>query len=339
MTNVDLSPNMGFASYDSSSDRNKNEQNILPSNRYLGYNRTTKHFELYDGSKYVSVNGVSTFDQTSDLLAQLTDVPDGHTVYNKELESLMVFDSTTQSWKAKDIDLESRGLVPDWFWDFRRLNYADGVEISSFEGGGLKSNATLTQVSTAFRCDRDGVWGGRSAYVDAGMMACTDLGHNVRELTVNAFIQVSSSGFAFVSPISHYDTSLQKQWLILMTSNRGFRFYISGDGTNTDFEYRTTDNVISPDTLTHVGFVWDNGTLKCFVDGSSQVVSKISDSTTVTTLHATTNLNVGIAGRYDNSTASSKMAETNYLLASIFDRALTSNEMKQYYYAVKSMAK
>lgn len=291
----------------------------------LDYKRRVALVE--DGRQIVNV-----YANASARDAAIPNPSNGLMVYNQQLDAEEIYDSSVGVWKS-NVDLWNRGIVPDWCWDFRNSGVGDGVEITTMESWGLQSAAAAVPLSgdTGPTMDRDGVWGGRAGLFNGNdNLAVDDLAHNLTELTVSVFIATASDGWAFNCPISHYDAGVnQKSWLILMTTGKGARFYLSDDGTNTDKEYRMSDGVLSDDTLHHLAFTFDNGSLVTYLDGVEASVTKASDGA-MTALHDST-AKIGIGTRLNNGARDATLNNSHVLVSAIFNRALSADQMAQWH--------
>jgi hypothetical protein len=133
--------------------------------------------------------------------------------------------------------------------------------------------------------------------------------------------------------LGRYDTGLSDRSWILGTDVAGekrLRVLLSDDGTygaSHSKDYLTTANVF--DNQWHMyGFTWDNGTLKLFVDGVVQPVTKTYDAAFTTLKAASTDLAIG-ARLINGSPSAYYTGQTGHKW--IYNQTLFSSEVMQLY--------
>jgi prepilin-type N-terminal cleavage/methylation domain-containing protein len=83
----------------------------------------------------------------------------------------------------------------------------------------------------------------------------------------------------------------QRNWSLTILSNKYFRVALSSDGLTTDKDYRSS--TVFLDNIWHfVGFTWNSGTLKLYVDGTEVNVNKVTDNIITSIYNSTSNITV-----------------------------------------------
>lgn len=275
-------------------------------------------------------NEIASFADASARDGSMPSPGDGQAIFNRQLSAIEVYDATAAVWRAQGIDLRQRGIAPDWWWDSRRLGFADAGEITSWPSSGLQAAASFSPVAgeTGPTMDRDGVWNGRAAAFNDNVMDLTDPGHALTELTAVVYLAVSSWGFH--CPFAHWDSTTGKAWMFLLTSSNGARFYVSADGTNTAKEYRTADNVMTTGQLHALAMTFDGGTLTPYLDGAEVGVTKTTDDAAATLYDAAgASVPLSLGGRLNSGAPQSWLTGATILACGIWNRALTAAQLAQ----------
>jgi hypothetical protein len=112
-------------------------------------------------------------------------------------------------------------------------------------------------------------------------MSIPDINENVNNLTVLFWLKTTENHWDR-GLFSHWNINNdQRSWIFTLSNNssnggKGLSIVTSADGANVTKRYYG-GSVVSDGTWHHCGMTWDNGTLKLFVDGVEETVSKVSD--------------------------------------------------------------
>ena len=124
----------------------------------------------------------------------------------------------------------------------------------------------------------------------------------------------------------------QRQWVILTDAGGGkkLRVYISSDGTLNNIKDYTTINDIFDNSWRYVGFVWDKGVLKLYVDGREMGVTKTKDLAFTSMFNSSVDVMMGC---WLNNNQSINFFPGVMDNVRIYNAALSSSQIKQNYIA------
>ena len=123
----------------------------------------------------------------------------------------------------------------------------------------------------------------------------------------------------------------QRSWLMChgTTAANKLRVILSSNGSATTKDYYTIANIL--DNVWHlVGFTWNNGTLKLYIDGQEAEVVKSTDNAMTALFNSTSN--IGIGCYYYNGNIANRF-RGSFDDVSIYNVALSTSQIKQEYIA------
>jgi len=121
----------------------------------------------------------------------------------------------------------------------------------------------------------------------------------------------------------------QRSWALSTVSNKYFRVLLSGSGNVADKDYRSS-TVFLNNEWHYVGFTWNTGLLKLYVDGVEVGVSKITDNSITSIYDSSSDIVMGCS--------LSSGAPINYFIghideAKLYNEAMPSYRIRENYYA------
>ena len=150
---------------------------------------------------------------------------------------------------------------------------------------------------------------------------------------MSAFIWVKGSNIGYQGFLSQYSggTMVQRSWMLhsIPEAPGKLRVVLSTNGSSDLKDYRTIANVL--DNFWHlVGFIFDNGVLKLYIDGEDAEVTKNSDGVVSSLFNSSSNLCIGC---YFWNNSAEGLFKGILDDARIYKEALTTSEVKQNYIA------
>jgi len=184
----------------------------------------------------------------------------------------------TSAWTSDVFDINLRGWSASGANDDLTINF-DNFIINSGEpsddsvgsNDGVIDGAISTTGRLGSALDFDGV----DDYVDVGNFDPT--GSSGKYLSAFAYTK-STSGVVNRNIFAKWDFGLAKRsWQAFIDSNDKLTVILSPDGLGNYKSYSTTATV-ADNLWHHVGFTWDDGTLKVYLDGQEAAVTKNNDN-------------------------------------------------------------
>lgn len=142
---------------------------------------------------------------------------------------------------------------------------------------------------------------------------------------ISVFCWVKGSASAQSTILSKYDTGIDQRSYSMWVSTDKLRSIISDDGTYTNIKDYRSSIVAFDNTWHFVGFTFNAGTLKLFVDGIEDTnLTKTTDDTITTIHNSTADATIGC---YLNSNAPTSFFDGDLATPRIWDRNLSADEI------------
>lgn len=214
----------------------------------------------------------------------------------------------------KSSKVPTDGLVA-WY-DFTKADYL-------YDRSGNANNGVINGASwIAGRGENALSFNGSSDYVEV-----SDFAHSITTLSVFGWAKIPSQDSRALMGHSDF-TDNQASWEMWLHPTR-FQIQLSKDGTWTAGNQKQYFASITwDDTWHHIGFTWSSGTLKLYIDGAEQSVTKSKDDSYTTIHDSTANIFIGarpsggVAGNFYSGIIDEIL---------IYNRALQLDEVKALY--------
>lgn len=244
----------------------------------------------------------------------------GEAIYDK-------INSTTISVSG---GIDINGLQSYWSLD------KSDVKSTTVKDKSGNGNSAVCAESPAFSTDQNGV-ANQSIYFDGDQsIRITDFdptGDSGKYLSCFSWVNVVTYGGN--QPIfAQYDPDVDKRAIIMIIKNTGvFSTILSDDGTldvGHGKKYDGTSNLF--DTWHHVGFTWNNGTLKLYVDGEEITPAKEQDDA-ITTIY-NPDIDIIIGARLSNGDVTLPLQDGGMISdVLLYNRVLTDDQISNIYNA------
>ncbi|MEA2097706.1 MAG: LamG domain-containing protein, partial [Patescibacteria group bacterium] len=249
-------------------------------------------------------------------------------VYSRALSAQEIADQYRQGARKFNVDLQ-KGLVGHWELSEESYNPATKrlTDNSAYENHGTSGNAGSFATDRMGQSDEAMSFNGTNDYVDCGNDASLS-----QTSIISMFGWVNGGGNQVAKTfIGQWDIGINQRSFSIRTQSDKLEVLLSDDGAyNSEHKKLYRSSIVVFDDLWHyVGFTFNAGTLKLYVDGVEDTnPTKIYDDA-ITTLHdSTADLNIGCA--LNNN------VPTNYFNGSmsdvrIYNRALSEGEVGRLY--------
>jgi len=213
------------------------------------------------------------------------------------------------------------GLVLDMPLTSKRYNAGNSKfdDLTPYENRGTNNGADVdTDHSTFVSANSDNV-----------RIADTEALSPTSAMSSFIWVKGGTGGQRFI--LSHYDYGINQRAFCLATYTNKLGCYMSDDGTlDAGHAKYYVSSIVSLDNIWHlVGFTFDAGTLKLYIDGVEDTNPTKTEDDAITTIHnSTADIMVGC---FLNSDAPADFFGGDLSGAKIYNRALSPQEVKSLY--------
>lgn len=323
------SPNIGLVAYDATSDLTRetaNAQSIVPTYRYIGFNKATGQHQFYNGSQWKNIgeHSLTLYDDATSIDADIASPSEGMLVVDKELGLKLYRNGFWQTVGGNiAIDLEAELLLDA----SKGIGIADSAKVSAWidqSGNALSIDQGTTTLQPEYKTagiEKPYVYFNSTSFLE---IPKSEFANSLTQLTVLTRIALTTDcSTCFI--ISRYTGGSNKRSfaLVYAESNSGWEVWMSSSGNiNLDGggwgKFRGSD-ILNSGEIT-LGFTFDNGIVRLFENGEETTYVSSPVWNDVSLYDSTNNITIG-------GTSSGEYLKGNIFNLAVFNTVLTPEQI------------